>query len=98
MENKVLKLGAVAGRHEIQGINGYVLNAVDNVTDLGGIEKAVNASLDKQLVGYDKLDLYVTGLTSVVLAVVKYCYEHNVKLSCYHFDRDSNDYFEQVVR
>lgn len=98
MGNKVLKLGAVAGRHEIQGINGYVLNAVDNVTDLGGIEKAVNASLDKQLVGYDKLALYVTGLTSVVLAVVKYCYDNDIELSCYHFDRDSNDYFEQVIR
>lgn len=98
MENKVLKLGAVAGRHEIQGIDGYVLNAVENVTDLGGIEKAVNASLDERLQGYDKLDLYVTGLTSVVLTVVKYCYEHNVKLSCYHFDRDSGGYFEQVIR
>lgn len=95
---KVLKLGAVAGRHEINGIDGYVLNAVENVTDLGGIEKAVYASLDKRLKDYEKLDLYVTGLTSVVLTVVKYCYEHNVKLSCYHFDRDSNDYFEQVIR
>lgn len=95
---KVLKLGAVAGRHEIQGIDGYVLNAVENVTDLKGIEQAVNASLDKQLVGYDKLDLYVTGLTSVVLAVVKYCYAHDIELSCYHFDRESNDYFEQVIR
>lgn len=95
---KVLKLGAVEGRHEIQGINGYVLNAVENVTDLGGIEKAVYASLNERLKGYDKLDLYVTGLTSVVLAVVKYCYDNNIKLSCYHFDRDSGGYFEQVIR
>lgn len=98
MENKALKLGAVAGRHEIKGIDGYVLNAVENVTDLGSIEKAVNASLDEQLKDYEKLDLYVTGLTSVVLAVVKYCYDNNVKLSCYHFDRDSGGYFEQVIR
>lgn len=95
---KVLKLGAVEGRHEIKGIAGYVLHSVENVTDLSGIEKAVNTSLDKKLVGYDKLDLYVTGLTSVVLAVVKYCYDNDIKLSCYHFDRDSNDYFEQVIR
>lgn len=95
---KALKLGAVAGRHEIQGINGYVLNAVENVTDLENIEKNVYASLDERLKGYEKLDLYVTGLTSVVLTVVKYCYAHDVKLSCYHFDRDSGGYFEQVIR
>lgn len=95
---KILKLGAVAGRHEIQGIDGYVLNAVEDVTDLSGIEKNVYASLDNRLKGYDKLDLYVTGLTSVVLAVVKYCYDNDVKLSCYHFDRDSGGYFEQVIR
>ena len=95
---KVLKLGAVAGRHEINGIDGYVLDAVKNVTDLESIEKNVYASLDERLKDYEKLDLYVTGLTSVVLTVVKYCYEHNVKLSCYHFDRDNNDYFEQVIR
>lgn len=95
---KTLKLGAVAGRHEIQGINGYVLNAVENVTDLENIEKNVYASLNSRLQGYDKLDLYVTGLTSVVLAVVKYCYDNDIELSCYHFDRDNNDYFEQVIR
>ena len=95
---KVLKLGAVEGRHEINGIDGYVLHTVEDVTDLNGIEKAVNASLDKKLVGYDKLALYVTGLTSVVLAVVKYCYGNDIELSCYHFDRDSNDYFEQVIK
>lgn len=95
---KILKLGAVAGRHEINGIDGYVLLSVDNVTDLENIEKNVYANLNSRLQGYDKLDLYVTGLTSVVLAVVKYCYEHNIKLSYYHFDRDSNDYFEQVIR
>lgn len=95
---QVLKLGAVEGRHEIKNIDGYVLHAVDNVTDLKGIEQAVNASLDERLQGYDKLALYVTGLTSVVLAVVKYCYAHDIKLSCYHFDRDNNSYFEQVIR
>ena len=95
---KILKLGAVEGRHEIKGIDGYVLHAVENVTDLNGIEQAVFASLDEKLVGYDKLALYVTGLTSVVLAVVKYCYDNDIELSCYHFDRDSNDYFEQVIK
>ena len=95
---KVLKLGAVEGRHEIKNIDGYVLHAVDNVTDLKGIETAVNASLDERLQGYDKLALYVTGLTSVILAVVKYCYAHDIKLSCYHFDRESNDYFEQIIK
>ena len=95
---KVLKLGAVEGRHVIKSIDGYVLHAVEDVTNLNGIEKAVFASLDEKLVGYNKLALYVTGLTSVVLAVVKYCYANDIELSCYHFDRDNNSYFEQVIR
>ena len=94
---KTIKLGAVAGRHEIPEVEGYVLNLVEDPSDLEEIERNVFASLDNKLVNVNKLDLYVTGLTSVVLATVKYCSQNNVKLSCWHFNREDASYFKQKM-
>ena len=94
---KSIKLGAVAGRHEIPGVQGYVINLVEDPSDLEEIERNVFASLDNKLVNVNKLDLYVTGLTSVVLAAVKYCSQNNVQLSCWHFNREDSSYFEQKM-
>ena len=94
---KSIKLGAVSGRHEIPGVQGYVLNLVEDPSDLEEIERNVFASLDNKLVNVNKLDLYVTGLTSVVLAAVKYCSQNNVQLSCWHFNREDASYFEQKM-
>ena len=41
--------------------------------------------------------LYVTGLTPATLAVVRVCHEQGRSLTCYHFDRDSGDYYPQKV-
>lgn len=94
---KSIKLGAVAGRHEIPEVQGYVLDLVEDPSDLEAIERNVFASLDNKLVNVNKLDLYVTGLTSVVLATVKYCSQNNVKLTCWHFNRDDASYFMQKI-
>ena len=94
---KSIKLGAVAGRHEIPEVQGYVLDLVEDPSDLEAIEKNVFDCLDNKLVNVNKLDLYVTGLTSVVLAAVKYCSQNNVQLSCWHFNREDSSYFEQRI-
>ena len=44
-----------------------------------------------------EIHLYVTGLTAATLAVVRACYTQNKKLVCYHYNRDTNEYFPQRV-
>ncbi|MFR0551627.1 hypothetical protein, partial [Ligilactobacillus salivarius] len=63
-----LKLGGVAGRHDIPNINGYVLDKVDDPADIEKINSDVKESLDNLNLS-SGLDLYVTGLTSVTIAV-----------------------------
>lgn len=65
-------------------------------TDIEGLYlKASNylAALGRNV----EVHLYVTGLTTATLAVVRACYDQNKKLICYHYNRDTNEYFPQRV-
>ena len=44
------------------------------------------------------LHLYITGLTSAVLAVVNACILLNVKLVIWHYDKDTEDYVAQIMQ
>lgn len=46
---------------------------------------------------WDKLDVYVTGLTPATVAVIKFCSIKGIKLTLKHFDRDSNSFIDDVV-
>lgn len=43
------------------------------------------------------IDLYVTGLTSLTVAVIKLAANNGIPLTLWHFDRATWDYFPQVV-
>ena len=38
------------------------------------------------------LDLYVTGLTPAVVAVIRQCLNNAIELRLWHYDREANDY------
>lgn len=89
--------GLVSGRHPLP-VDAYVLDEVKDVTDVAAIRDAVRESLDAKLSADDtSIALYVTGLTVITLEVVNYCVDHKLGLTCYHFNRDTGDYFSQVV-
>lgn len=48
--------------------------------------------LDEKLVGVSKLNLVVTGLSSALLEVCKYCREHDIKITCLHYDKVAKKY------
>lgn len=91
-----LKLGGVAGRYEIPEVVGFVLDKVEDPGNINKITADVFASLDKQDLT-NGLDLYVTGLTSVTIAVIKYCFDNHISLTCFHFDVITKTYIPQVV-
>jgi len=43
------------------------------------------------------INLYVTGLTVALIAVLNTCKRHNIPVTLYHYDRDTGDYFPQPV-
>ena len=45
-----------------------------------------------------QLNLYVTGLTVALIAALNVCRENNIKVTLYHFDRETNTYFAQEVK
>lgn len=48
MSENIIRLGLVAGRHEMP-VDGYVLESVPDVTNMGAIWEAVNESLGQKL-------------------------------------------------
>lgn len=44
-----------------------------------------------------KLNLYVTGLTVALIAVLNVCRKEGIKVTLYHYNTESGDYFPQEV-
>lgn len=94
----ILTIGTCSGRHEMP-VNEFIFNnAVEDVTDITSINSTVKSVLDSKL-GDDKniIHLYVTGLTVLSMAVVKYCIDNQISLVLYHFDMATKSYYSQVV-
>lgn len=81
-------------RHKMPEIVGEAIFGKEiNPIDVTGLHKQ---AFDK-IKGLDHLDLYVTGLTVALLEVVKICQELDISLTCWHYDRDSGEYYPQKV-
>ena len=85
-------VGAIQGRHEMPCTEFIFTGDIDPL-DLNGIYEGVAEKLGN----VESVVLYVTGLTVVTTTVIKYCVERNIALTLMHFDRNSNDYYPQVI-
>ena len=93
---KELKVGLVAGRHEMP-VKEYIFNSIPDVLDFEALSERAIQFWSKHW-NCDKVVIYVTGLTSAVLAVVDAWLELNVGslLSFMHYDRETATYKEQA--
>ena len=62
--------------------------------DLTGMEREAA----KQLRGVFTLNLYVTGLTVALIAVLNVCREQKIKVTLYHYNRETGNYYPQEVK
>lgn len=101
-----LNMGLCEGRHEIpQVTDGYIFPSEVNPIDLRQLNNiAVDRLMDicekeyndkKQIIG--QLNLYVTGLTVALIEVLNICKMYGIRVTLYHYNRDTNDYFPQEV-
>jgi hypothetical protein len=82
------------GRHSVPGAtDGAIFPGVVDPLDLSGQAAVVAAALE----GVQELNLYVTGLTVALVTVINHCRQQGVRLTLWHFNRDTGDYFPQAV-
>ena len=82
------------GRHDIpQAVDGAIFPSIVNPTDINALQRIVREKLEN----VTHLKLYVTGLTVALIEVINYCSLYDIELTLYHYNRDTNDYYEQIV-
>lgn len=93
MKKKFVLCPARHGHPEIDGLEAIFPSVIEDVTNTSAmLETAWNAVKD-----CESVDLYVTGLTVAVGAVIRACYSLGIALKLWHYDRDKDVYFPQTI-
>ncbi len=99
MENNKINLGLCQGRHSIPQVSSYIFAQEVNPLDVDGLTRQAVISLyNLKKQGITAIDLYVTGLTVALVAVINAAISHGIILTLYHFDRESGNYYPQELR
>jgi hypothetical protein len=90
-------IGLCKGRHNIPFVNdeNYVFDEIKDIKDTAKLYNIAYEKL-KDLNG-ESIYLYVTGLTVALIATLNVCKFFNINVTLMHYDKDTNEYFEQVV-
>ena len=91
---KTLNIELCQGRHEIpNATDGAIFSNTINPLDVHGLEEIAFNKLE----GANSVNLYVTGLTVALVAVINVCHREGIMLTLWHYDRDSGNYYPQSV-
>ena len=98
----VLNMELCSGRHPIpQAIDGaFYPETVYDVTRPDVLERQATETLQKktnngEFQEISCLNLYVTGLTVCLVAVLNVCRKANIKVALWHYDKYTGSYFKQ---
>ena len=82
------------GRHSIpEAVDGSIFPNTVNPTDLDGLYNTAAKELD----GVKKVNVYVTGMTQALVAVIKVCLKENISLTVMYYDRDTGNYIPDEI-
>ena len=84
------------GRHETQATDGAIFETEVNPLDIIALESHAKERLAN--LNITSLRLYVTGLTVALIAVLNATKELNIKVTLWHFDRETGKYYCQEVK
>lgn len=84
---------------DIAGMRKQINDYFDSHLEWGKHLRASQWSYDDYYVetSDDHVHLYVSGLTVAVAEVIRYCYNHGVRLTLYHYDRNTGGYYPQYM-
>ena len=82
------------GRHAIpQAVDGAIFDTVINPLDVEGLQSEAYNKI--KALDINSLDLYVTGLTVALVAVLNACRQLGIVVTLYHYDREEGNYYPQ---
>lgn len=84
------------GRHSTPATDGAIFETEVNPLDVSALELEAKDKLES--LNITKLHLYVTGLTVALIAVLNATRELNIKVTLWHFDRESGEYYKQEAK
>jgi len=93
---KNLSMELCKARHETPATDGAIFGNEVDPTDTTGLEKCALERLSE--LQAEKLDLYVTGLTVALIAVLNAARELGIEVTLWHFDRETGGYYKQEVK
>lgn len=93
MEKKFILCPARHDHPEIAGLPAIFPQEIAEITDIAGMTRTAREAI----ADCDGIDLYVTGLTVAVGAVIRACYTSMKALTLWHYDRAKDAYFPQVI-
>lgn len=89
-----VKLILCKNRHDTPvGVTGCVFPSEINPLQVDEMERYAELILE----GIDELELYVTGLSVALVAVINVCHKYGIKLTLMHYNRDTGNYYAQPV-
>ena len=91
---KELNVGLVKGRHPMP-VDEYIINGDVHALDFAGIKNAVEDFFVRRHPNIKEINVYLTGLTSVTIEVMKICVHNGITVNFYHYDRDHDSYICQ---
>lgn len=84
------------GRHAIpQAKDGAIFGNTINPLDVEGLQTEAESKLRE--LDIKSLDLYVTGLSVALVAVINSCHKLGIVVTLYHYDREKDHYYPQQV-
>ena len=95
---EVVKIGVCKGRHEMP-CDFYVFGSeIKDPTDVKSLELEAEASISALVKDSNiRLEIYITGLTVAVIAVIKAAIKYSVNVVAMHYDIRTNKYYEQKI-
>lgn len=95
VEVKEASMELCEGRHSIpKATDGAIFNNELNPLAVEELEAEALCKLE----GLETLNLYVTGLTVALVAVLNAAHRLGIKVTLYHFNRENGTYYSQEVK
>ena len=88
-----MRLGLIRGRHEMP-VDSYIFES--SIEDVHNYN-AISLEIASKLLGYESIEVYITGLTPVTVELVKHCIEWGIGLTLYNYDVETKNYIPQYV-
>lgn len=94
-----MKVGLIKGRHSLPAeVKDYIFEhdiPQDHITDAAYMKRIAEDFVEH--FKPQSLEIYVTGFTPALCAVLKACKAYNISVSCWHYDREGRTFWKQQV-